>query len=702
MILAKQSSPLYHWTSFVLISVLTILLVACAAAPSAAGFVSGEATADPALIATAQADQYLRDAAATLDARNLTQQAVAFEIQLTAQANTATAQAQQTSNALNLALTADSATVQAQETFMAATQLAQATAVAATERAQATTTTQAQQARAATGTAAAVATLDTIQATRQAAELEQALAAARREQITTIATTILLGLVSIAAAALLILFFWKIIPILVNRLGLVRYGQHGNLLLLSSQNGRTTLTDPLRMHQASLTIDDQGQVTMPDLTPHEIQTLITGGVLRTLIEQVRHAPGHPERTPEQINRERRLGPYASSESIQFPASPLYTPAEEPTLPLESFSLPSRQIPSASTITWPTLQSHTGNGLVLGMGQQGIIRIDLAHTPHILLSGSSGAGKTRRALRPMVAQALTQGAAVVLLNESAADFSPFYDHPNAFIIYGNAHTYMTFLQSVLGEMERRERVLRQARVSEWGRLPDHLQDGPPILIVVDEVLSLAMLMSPREQRQFWGLLATYASRARKLSMGSIGALTDPTYRILGPGLNWREQCNARITFRVAKANISRAVLDTNGAEALAEGQFLAMLGSHLERGTAANPSDRELDTYLTQHPVTPITGQDWLLIPEGAEPPEPLEPVQTSSHPLEPTFTPEPEPVLTPSLPYNHDQPPTAVQQQYMQQLYTGGLSKNRICRQVYGFKNGKTYAWVTEAVEQVE
>ena len=300
---------------------------------------------------------------------------------------------------------------------------------------------------------------------------------------------------------------------------------------------------------------------MPDLTPHEIQTLITGGVLRTLIEQSRHAPGHPERTPEQINRERRLGPYASSESIQFPASPLYTPPGEPTLPLESFSLPRGQLPSSSTITWPTLQSHTGNGLVLGMGQQGIIRIDLTHTPHILLSGSSGAGKTRRALRPMVAQALTQGAAVVLLNESAADFSPFYDHPNAFIIYGNAHTYMTFLQSVLGEMERRERVLRQARTSEWSRLPDHLQDGPPILIVVDEVLSLAMLMSPREQRQFWGLLATYASRARKLSMGSIGALTDPTYRILGPGLNWREQCNARITFRVAKANISRAVLDT---------------------------------------------------------------------------------------------------------------------------------------------
>ncbi|MCB8944367.1 MAG: hypothetical protein H6658_11510 [Ardenticatenaceae bacterium] len=690
-----------QWVIFVcLYGYLASLFIACTTPPSAASAVVGEATANPALIATAQADQYLRDAAATLDARNLTQQAVAFEIQLTAQANTATSQAQQTLNALNLALTADSATVQAQETFMAATQQVQATAVAATERANTTITAQVQQNAAATSTASALATVDSLQATRQAAELEQALAAARREQIVTLAVTIMLGLASLAAATLLILFFWKIIPILVNRLGLVRYGQHGNVLLLSAHNGQLIVTDPLRMHQASLIIDEQGQVTMPDLTAEEIQTLVTGGVLRTLMEQARHAPGHPPRLPDQINRERHLGPLSSSESIQYASPPPNTPLQEPTLPPESFLADREQLPLP--ISWPTLQAHTGNGLVLGMGLQGVIRLNLAYTPHILLSGSSGAGKTRRALRPMVAQALAQGAVVVLLNESAADFSPFYDHPNAFIMHGQAHTYMQLLQSALGEMARRENILRQARVSEWSRLPDHLRSGPPVLIVIDEVLSLAMLMSSREQRQFWGLLATYASRARKLSMGSIGALTDPTYRILGPGLNWREQCNARISFRVAKANISRAVLDTDGAESLGEGQFLAMLGSQLEQGTAANPSDHDLTAFLTQHPVPPVTCQDWLLVSQNLEPVEPLAPVQTSSVPLEPDFIPEPELVLNPQIPFSHDRPPTPAEQQYMQQLYNRGMSKNRICRQVYGFKNGKTYAWVTEAVAGME
>lgn len=668
-----------------LFGLTVFIFTACVSSPSAAEFVAGEATANPALVATAQADQYMRDAAATLDARELTQQAVAFEIQSTAQANMATAQSQQTRDALNLSLTADSATVQAQETSSAATAQAQETA-----------TTQARWDAEATSTAVAIATADSVNATKQAFEMEQAQAEARREQITTIVVSIILGLAAIAVATLIGLFFWKVIPVLVNRLGLIRYGQHGNPLLLTDKSGRTIITDPMRMHQAAITISEEGQVMMPELTPNELQTLITGGVLRTLIEQARNAPGHPPLLPGQSIRERHFGPFSSSETIQYPPA-VQIPLNGSTMSQDKVLQSGEGIPLPTSINWNMLQANAGNGLVLGMGHNGLITIDLSHTPHILLSGSSGAGKTRRALRPLVAQALTQGMVVTLLNESAADFSPFYDHPNAFIIHGQAHTYMAFLQSAIKEMERREAVLRQARTSEWGRLPNALRDGPPILVVIDEVLSLAMLMSPREQKSFWSLLATYASRARKLSMGSIGALTDPTYRILGPGLNWREQCNARISFRVAKANVSRAVLDTDGAENLAEGQFLAMLGSPgLIHGVSANPGDAELTAYLTQHRVQPVTRQDWLLV---SEPAEPIEPVQTSSETAEPALYSELEPVPIPAIPFNHDQPPTAVEVAYIRQLYADGMSKNQVCRHVYGFKNGKTYAWITDALE---
>ena len=671
----------------VLALLLLVILTGCLQSPSAAGIIVGEATANPVLIATAQADQYMRDAAATLDTRNLTQQAVAFEIQETSLAHNATAQAQQTRDALSLALTADSATYQAQETV-----------AAATARANASSTIQAKQDAAATSTAVSLATINAINATRQAIELEQVQAEARQAQMTTIAISILMILGITLVVILSGLFLWKIIPVLVNRIGLIRYGQHGNPLLLTSQNGRTVITDPMKMHQAAITVDENGDVIMTELTPNDLQTFVTGGALRILLEQVQNAPGHPQRLPEQTNKERRLGPYSSSETKYFPTH------RTPPIPLQASVPPqqtalnqSEQMPLPDSFSWQSIQSNVGEGFVLGMGHNSLIRIDFTQTPHILLSGSSGAGKTRRALRPLVAQALVQGYVVALLNESAADFSPFYDHPNAFIIHGGVERFIALLKSVISEMERRESILRQARVSEWRRLPTQLNDGPPILIVVDEVLSLAMLMSPREQKMFWGLLTTYASRARKLSMGSIGALTDPSYRVLGNGLNWREQCNARISFRVAKANVSRAALDTEGAERLAEGHFLAMLKSSLVQGVAPNPTDEQLIDYLNQYRVAPICQQDWLLVPESSEP---LEPVQTSSRLLEPPSTTELEPVPTLRIPFDSNNPPTTVEKNYIRKLHTDGASKNRICQQVYGFKNGKVFRWVSNAIDE--
>lgn len=588
-------------TVLVVIFITGIFVVACTSSPSAASFVAGGATANPILVATAQADQYMRDAAATFDARQLTQQAIALDIQSTAQASTATTQSQKTREALSLALTADSATVQALQTSSVAT-----------VQAQQTSTIQARQDLATTSTAVFAATANSAQVTRQAFELEQAQAKARREQVTTIVATVFLGVITVVVVSLGVLFCLKIIPVIVDRIGLIRYGQHGNPLLITAKGGQTIITDPMRMHQAAIVISQAGAVSMPEITPHDIQTLITGGVLHTLIEQAKNAPGHPPLLPRQITRERQIGPYSSSETVQYPPT-IQIPLQGPTMPQDKVSSPTEYLPLPQQIPWDTIQSYGQNGLVLGVGSKGMISIDLAKTPHILLSGSSGAGKTRRALRPLVAQALAQGVVVSLLNESGADFSPFYNHPNAFLIRGTPQTYIAFLKSVIREMERRETILRQANASEWGRLADSLRDGPSTLIVIDEVLSLSMLMSSREQKEFWALLASYASRARKLSMGSIGALTDPTYRVLGQGLNWREQCNARISFRVAKANISRAVLDTNGAETLEEGQFLAMLSSpQLVKGVSTNPSDMDLIEYLSKHSTLPVIQQAWLL------------------------------------------------------------------------------------------
>lgn len=584
------------------------LLAACNGQPTAAGLVSASATANPALVATAQADQYWRDAQATSQAyqdqleanyRNVQNTAVAatgIAGQQQAQA-TATAQYQQTADALTFAMTVGAATVQYQQT-----------ADAATAQASATATAQAIAANIATSTAAAQATADSFTATRQALELSQAEAEAQRARVVSAATTAFAVFAGVLFVGLTAWFFWKVAPTLVNRASLVRYGQHGNPLLLIARNGRTVIADPLRMLQASLAIDEQAAIDMPEVTPNHLQTFLAGGVLRTLIEQARHAPGHPAQLAAETVTHRRAGVFESTSTVRHTPPVIVRPAA----PSLSASDTADSLTLPGSVSWQTLITQAGGRLALGMGQHDVIALDLARTPHILLSGSSGSGKTRRALRPLVAQALVRGVFVVLMNESGSDFSPFYDHPNAAIIRGDTAGYLTILEAANQEIVRREAILRETRVSEWQRLPAAFRDGPPLLLVIDELLSLASLMPSTDQRAFWGLLAAYASRARKLGMGSIGVPTDPTYRVLGAGLNWREQCTARISFKVAKSAVSRAILDTDGAESLADGQFLATLGRPgLVHGVAADPGDDELADYLAYHPAPALPRPTWL-------------------------------------------------------------------------------------------
>ena len=197
-------------------------------------------------------------------------------------------------------------------------------------------------------------------------------------------------------------------------------------------------------------------------------------------------------------------------------------------------------------------------------------------------------------------------------------------------------------------------------------PALLGEQPLVLLAIDELLALAMLLTPREQRRFWGLLSTFASRARKVGMCSIALATDPTYRALGQGgLNYRSQC-ARVSFRMMQAASSRAMLDEGGAETLTEGQIIALLDKPgVMRGVTANPTDEELQTHLAYSPAPALASPDWL--DQGARP--------------------EPAPVDT--------------REQQIRDLAAQGLSMRAVQRQVFGYVGGKAYDVVKPIYEEV-
>ena len=405
------------------------LLVACAASPpSAAHQVAGQSTAQPALVGTAQADQYMRDAKATMDAQAATQQAIAWQLASTASAATssaevisaqatATAVQAETVSALAWAMTTDAATAQAMSTASAAT--AQAVSAA---------TQQARLDAAATSEASATGTAVAVVATRQAYELAEAQAQAHRQQVISMGTTVFFFFVGALLLAAGIYVLYRALPTLINRLSVVRYGQHGNPLILSSHNGRTVVTEPLRMLQAALEIGEDGQAHMPRLSPEDVQAFVTGGALRVLMEQAAHAPGHAPQLPSETTTttRRRLGPAERETTTTERYAPVVMrphEAEPPALP-DTPAL--AQLPTTAARPMQLLDlidaALRRNEIMLGIEEGQPVTAPVRDLCHVGIAGATGGGKST-VMRLLLTQLLASGASVVLADPHYADVDP---------------------------------------------------------------------------------------------------------------------------------------------------------------------------------------------------------------------------------------------------------------------------------------
>ncbi len=304
------------------------------------------AAANGTLAATAQMDQYERDAAATGTARAIQFEADVISVQSTAQAATATAgalaaaetaqasvnatatarsEAQMTETAETLATaTAQAARVAATNTAVAAAQLTQ---IAQTR---ATATKEAEQH--ATATAAVV-------ETQTAILLETQAAGAQRQRIENAAITVLF-VIGTGVVIYLIFILVRTLNRNADRAGMVQtYGLHKNPLLVT-QNGRgVTVINPLTNTAAITTLDGRGQVSANEL-PELMRQRAILGALAVLYQQAQHtpfppAPGQPEKSERWklagLEHETRTGALVISDL------PSFTPGRE-TMPLGTATL----------------------------------------------------------------------------------------------------------------------------------------------------------------------------------------------------------------------------------------------------------------------------------------------------------------------------------------------------------------------------
>jgi len=478
-------------------------------------------------------------------------------------------QAAATLEAVNqqVAATQQSAMLTQQAAAFGATQAADA--VRATSTAQAWAITAEYQAQSATQTAQVEATRQSlvVEATRQSLNVtatQQTIDLERAELTNQAWAVVPLVLVGLLAAVVMGLGAWAVVEIVRavrNRQAVVQL-PNGGALVVTERRMSVLKTDVMTAPEHTMATDGNEPIS------EQARLALALAQQQTEIQRAYAAAGarpRGERSGSQSNE-------AKTAEMTWPPAAMWPPAGD-----------------------------LNNGLMLGMTTSGpmIARID--SDPHLLIAGTSGSGKTRYMLRPLIAQALAAGWAVAIIDRTGLDFYVFEQHANCHqLILGTDPTQaIGALRATYAEVLRRMQMMTEARVSTWAEMDGC---GPQVMIVLDEFSNLADSLGSAEREALWQAARMVAAEGRKAGVHLVLALQDPT----SESLDLRIRRNtAQVAFRVRDASASRVVINAGGAEGLGHRQFLAVVGGRLQNGLAYAPSNNDIEAYLSRNPVGPI-------------------------------------------------------------------------------------------------
>ncbi len=220
-------------------------------------------------------------------------------------------------------------------------------------------------------------------------------------------------------------------------------------------------------------------------------------------------------------------------------------------------------------------------LALGKDINGrIVTADLAGMPHLLIAGSTGAGKSvaiNAMIMSILYKATPEQVRLILVDPKRLELGNYEGVPHLFTpIITEPKLAANALRNAVREMERRLKLLAEKgvrNIEQYNKLFD--EDGTPslfgdsdedrplpfIVIIIDELADLMMLDSGNVEESVTRL----AQMARAVGIHLVLATQRPSVDVI-TGLI-KANFPARISFRVATKVDSRTILDANGAEAL---------------------------------------------------------------------------------------------------------------------------------------
>jgi S-DNA-T family DNA segregation ATPase FtsK/SpoIIIE len=207
--------------------------------------------------------------------------------------------------------------------------------------------------------------------------------------------------------------------------------------------------------------------------------------------------------------------------------------------------------------------------------------DLASTPHVIVAGATGAGKSvglNVMLLSLLYRRVPEELRLLMIDPKVVELAPFDRIPHMLLpVVTDMKQAATALKWAVDEMERRYQLFADAGtknvatynawVMRTSRVPAADAERPPperlpwIVIVVDEFADLMM----QQGKEVEAAVARLAQKARAAGMHVILATQRPSTDVITGTI--KANFPTRIAYRVAQKVDSRTILDEQGAEHL---------------------------------------------------------------------------------------------------------------------------------------
>jgi S-DNA-T family DNA segregation ATPase FtsK/SpoIIIE len=272
-----------------------------------------------------------------------------------------------------------------------------------------------------------------------------------------------------------------------------------------------------------------------------------------------------------------------------------------------------------------------------------IGADLAKMPHLLVAGTTGAGKSacvNSMLCSILLRATPHDCRLVLVDPKQVELNHYESIPHLLTpVITSPRMAANALQNLVKEMEQRYGTMSLARTRNLPELNRYREKRgepplPYILCVIDELADL-MMVAPADVEDS---IIRLAQKARAVGIHLVLATQSPRVDVITGMI--KANVPSRIAFAVSSQTDSRVILDQNGAESLL-GQ-----GDMLFSPVGTNRVQRIQGAYIDEDQIADIT-ESWRRQGEPEFQDELLQEVTKEEEPAseEVEFHPDEDPLL---------------------------------------------------------